>query len=247
MDSGIILGPTEGALDTTFGHGSLSFLCSLPIAAQGGEEELRMAVGEPIAAEQEEGGLGERDVAIPSTSSGQAFGALAPVDMKHAGGVDIGDFEVETFVKPQAAGVYGGEIGIVLEGFDAGEKVSGFFHAKDGRKSSFILSSEDSEDMPVALEDMLVEEAYPAIADPHGIGRPVVSVFPLEEIVLELLLVNEIGRLVVELDEHAQGPCIGLLRAFPFAVELKGLDHSVIPLCLHDTSPFSLRMDFPFR
>jgi hypothetical protein len=217
----------------------LSFLCSLPVAAQGWEEELRMAVGEPIAAEQVEGGLGERHIAI--------FGALPTVDMDHhSGGVDIGDFEMESFVKPQAAGVYGGKVGMVLEGFDAGQNVSDFFHAENGRKASFGLRSEDSEDMPVALEDMLVEEAYAAIADPHGIGRPVVSVFPVEEIILELLLVNEIGRPAVELDEHAQGPCIGLLRAFPFAVELKGLDHSVIPLCLHDTSPFSLRMNFPF-
>jgi hypothetical protein len=217
----------------------LSFLCAFAISAQGGEEELRMAVGYPIVAEQVEGGLGERHVAI--------FGALSPVDMDHhAGGVDIGDFEMESFVKPQTAGVYGGKIGIVLEGFDAGQNASDFFHAEDGRKSSFILGTEDSEDVPVALEDVLVEEAYPAIADPHGIGRPVISVFPVEEIVLKLLLANEIGRLAVELDEHAQGPCIGLLRAFPFAVELKGLDHSVIPLCLHDASPFSLGMNFPF-
>ena len=239
-DTGIPLGAAEGALDTAFGHGGLSFLCSLPVAAQGWEEELRMAVGEPIAAEQEEGGLGERDVAI--------FGALAPVDMDHhASGVDIGDFQVETFVKSQAAGVYGGEIGIVLKGFDSGQNASDFFHAEDGRKASFGLRSEDSEDVPVALEDMLVEEAYPAIANTHGIRRPVISVFAVEEIVLELLLVNEIGRLAVELGEHAQGPCIGLLRAFPFAVELKGLDHSVIPLCLHDTSPFPIRMDSPFQ
>jgi hypothetical protein len=218
----------------------LSFLGSLPVAAQGWEEELRMAVGEPIAAEQVEGGLGEREVAI--------FGALAPVDMDHhTGGVDIGDFEMETFVKPQAAGVYGGKIGIVLEGFDAGQNAADFFHAKNGWKSSFGLGSEDSEDVPVALQDVLIEEAYPAIADAHSIGRPVISVFPVEEIVLKLFFGNEIGGLAVELDEHAQGPCISLLGALPFAVELKRLDHSVIPLCLHDTSPFSLRMDFPFQ
>jgi hypothetical protein len=239
-DSGIRLGPAECALDTTFGHGSLSFLCSFAVAAQGWEEELRMAVGYPIVAEQVEGGLGERDVTI--------LGAFATVDMDHhAGGVDIGDFEMESFVKSEAAGVYGGKIGIVLEGLDSGQNASDFFHAENGRKASFGLGSEDSEDMPVALEDMLVEEAYPAIADPHGIGRPVISVFAVEEIILELFFGNEIGGLAVEFDEHAQGPCIGLLRAFPFAVELKGLDHSVIPLCLHDTSPFSLRMDFPFR
>jgi hypothetical protein len=132
-----------------------------------------MMVGYPIAAEQEEGGLRERDVAI--------FGALAPVDMNHhSGGVDIGGFEVETFVKSQAAGVYGGEIGIVLKGLDSGQNGSDFFHAENGRKASFGLRSEDSEDMPVALEDMLVEEAYPAIANTHGIRRPVVSVFPVE-------------------------------------------------------------------
>jgi hypothetical protein len=199
-----------------------------------------MAVGDPIAAEQEEGGLGERDVAI--------FGALAAVDMDHhASGVDIGDFEVETFMKSEAAGIYRSEISIVLKGLDSGQNASDFFHAQDGRKASFILGSEDSEDVPVALEDMLVEEAYAAIADPHGIGRPVVRVFAVEEIFLKLFFGNEIGGLAVEVDEHAQGPCIGLLRAFPFAVELKGLDHSVIPLGLHDTSPFSLRMDFPFQ
>ena len=70
-----------------------------------------------------------------------------------------------------------------------------------------------------------------------------VSVFPVEEILLEFLLANEIGRLPMELDEHAQGPCIGLLRVLPFAGELRGFDHSVISLCLHDTSPFSVRKD----
>ncbi len=224
-DSGIILGPTEGPLDTAFGHGSLSLLCSFSISAHGGEEESRMAVGEPIAAEKVESGLGERGVAI--------LGPLAPVDMDHhASGVDIGGFKMESFVKSQAAGVYGGEIGIVLKGFDAGQNVSDFFNAKDGWKSSFILGSEDAESVPVALEDVLEEEAYPAIADPHGIGRPLISVFPPQEIVLKLLLVNEIRRFAVKLDEHAQGPCIGLLCTFPFAVQLESLDHSVIPLCL---------------
>ena len=157
------LGPTEGALDTTFGHRRGSVLCSITVSAQGREEEAGVAVGEPIAAEQLEGGKGERDVAI--------LGALSSVDMDHhAGGIDIGDFEVETFVKSQATGVDGGKIGIVLEGFDLGKDASGFFDAKDGREASFILGSEDSEDVPVSLEDVFVEETYAAIADAHGIG-----------------------------------------------------------------------------
>ena len=66
---------------------------------------------------------------------------------------------------------------------------------------------------------MLVEEADSAIADPHGIGGPVINVFPLEEIVLEFLLGDHIGGFAIELGQHADGAGVGLLGSFPFAVE----------------------------
>jgi hypothetical protein len=163
----------------------------------------------------------------------------------HAGGIDIGDFEVETFMESQAAGIDGRKIGIILEGFDLGQNASGFFDAKDGRESSFILGSEDAEDVPVSLEDVFVEEAYAAIADTHGIGGPVINVLPVEEIVLEFLFRDQIGGFAVELAEHANGAGVGLLSPFSFSIELKGLDRSVIPFCLHDTSPFAIMRDSP--
>jgi hypothetical protein len=67
----------------------------------------------------------------------------------------------------------------------------------------------------------------------------------VEEIVLEFLFGEEIRGFVIELGEHANGASVGLLSPFSFAIELKSLDRSVIPFCLHDTSPFSVRMDFP--
>ncbi len=239
-DSSSNLGATEGALDTTFGHGRRSLLCSITASAKSREEEAGVTVGGPIASEQLEGGLGERDVAI--------FGALSTVDMDHhAGGIDIGDFEVETFMESQAAGIDGGKIGVILEGFDLGKNASDFFNAENGRKVSLGLGSEDSEDVPIALEDVFIAEAYAAIADAHGIGRPVIDVFAVEKIVLEFLLGDQIGGFAIELAEHANGACVGLLSPFPFAIELKSLDRSVIPFCLHDTSPFSIRMNFPFQ
>ena len=239
-DSSSNLGAAEGALDTTFSHGRLSVFCSSAGSAKGREEEARVTMGEPIAAEQMKGGLGERDKAI--------LGAFAAVDMDHhTVAVDIGDFEMESFVKPQSAGVNGRKIGIVLEGFDAGKNASDFFNAENGRKASFGLGSEDSEDVPVSLKDVFVEEAYAAIADAHGIGGPVINVLSVEEIVLEFLLGDQIGRFAIELAEHANRAGVGLLSSFPFAIELKSLDRSVIPLCLHDTSPFSIRMNFPFQ
>jgi hypothetical protein len=165
----------------------------------------------------------------------------------HAGGIDIGDFEVETFVEPQAAGVDGGEIGVILEGFDLGKNGPDFLTAENGGKASFGLGSEDSEDVPVSLEDVFEEEANAAIADAHGIGGPVINVLSTEEIVLEFLLGDQVGGFVIELGEHADGAGVGLLSPFPLAIELKSLDRFVIPLCLHDTSPFSVMRDFPFQ
>jgi hypothetical protein len=238
-DSSSNLGTAEGALDTAFGHGQRSVFCSVPISAKCREEQSRVAVGEPMAAEQIEGGLGERHIAI--------LGTLSAVDMDHhTVAVNIGDFEVETFVKSEAAGVDGGKIDVIVEGFDLVQNASDFFSAENRGEASFGLGSEDTENVPVSLEDVFVEEANSAIADPHGIGGPVIDVLSVEEIVLEFLLGDQIGGFVVELAEHANGACVGLLSPFSFAVELKSLDRSVIPLCLHDTSPFSRLRDFPF-
>ena len=101
--------------------------------------------------------------------------------------------------------------------------------------------------MPVSLEDVFEEEPNAAIADAHGIGGPVIDVLSVEEIVLEFLFGDEIRGFAIELGEHAEGAGVGLLSTFSFTIELKGLDRSVIPLCLHDTSPFSIVRDFPFQ
>ena len=172
-----------------------------------------MAVCQPIAAQQLKSGMRQRNVAI--------LGALTAVDMDHhALTIDIGDFEMQSLVKPQAAGVYGGKVGVVVEGFDVGKKASDFFDAQDGGKAPFILGAQDSENAPVAVEDFLVEEAYPAVTDPHGLGRPVIDVFALQKIFLEFLLGNEIRRFAIELRKHAHRAGVGLLRAFSFPIEL---------------------------
>ncbi len=152
---------------------------------------------------------------------------------------------METFVEPQAAGVDSGEIGVILEGIDLGQNGSDFLTAENGRKASFGLGTEDSEDMPVLLNDVLEEEANPAIADAHGIGGPVINVLSAEEIVLEFLFGDQVGGFAIELGEHSNGAGVSLLGPFPFAIELKSLDRFVIPLCLHDTSPFSKMRDYP--
>ena len=77
---------------------------------------------------------------------------------------------MEPFVKSQTAGIDGGEIDVIVEGFDVVQNASDFFSAQNRGESSFGLGSEDSKDVPVSLEDVFVEEPNPAIADPHSTG-----------------------------------------------------------------------------
>ena len=121
-DGGSKFSVTEGALNTTFGHGIEGLFCTCSASAESGKDKARVAVGHPIAAQQPQSGLRQRNVAI--------LGALTAVDMDHhALTIDIGNFEMEAFVKTQTAGVHGGEIGVVVKGFDMGQKASNFIDA----------------------------------------------------------------------------------------------------------------------
>ena len=88
----------------------------------------------------------------------------------HAVTVDIGDFEMEPFLKPEAAGINRSQESMVLGSLHASQQASHLFDAEHCGQSPLILGSQDAEDVPVTLEDVLKEEADAAIAVPHDIG-----------------------------------------------------------------------------
>jgi hypothetical protein len=63
------------------------------------------------------------------------------------------------------------------------------------------LRTHEREGVPVALEDMLREEANATIADAHGCGGKAVDVFAVQEVALKFLFSNAVGCFVVELCE----------------------------------------------
>ena len=91
--------------------------------------------------------------------------------------------------------------------------------------------------MPIALKDVNVEKANPAVADAHGLGGPAINIFTLQEILLEFLLRNQIGGFVTELSKHTHRAGVGLLGAFPLSIELQDIDHTLIPIVHHKNSP----------
>lgn len=102
----------------------------------------------------------------------------------------------------------------------------------------FRLGAKDIEDMPVVLQDIGVKEPDAAVTDAHGLGRPKIDIFSMEEVILQFVFADQFRSLVVELPEHADCSDVSFLGSFTFSVELEGLDHFLGPICRHRLSPF---------
>ena len=74
----------------------------------GGKQEGRMAVGFPLLAQEQQGALGQGDVAVAI--------AFARANMQeHASGIDVGHLKAQTFAQPQTAGVDRDEADALVE------------------------------------------------------------------------------------------------------------------------------------
>ena len=91
--------------------------------------------------------------------------------------------------------------------------------------------------MPVALEDVLIEEADATVADAHGRWGEAIDVFAVQEVALQLLFRDAVGGFVVELSQQADFPDIGFLRPFALATELERRNH-LLTQWGHEMSPF---------
>jgi hypothetical protein len=84
-----------------------------------------MAMGLPLLAEQFQGALGQRDVAIPV-----AF-ALTDVE-EHAPGIDVAHLQPQPFSQTQPAGIDGGQANVVLAELADTSEVGLFGAGTDG-------------------------------------------------------------------------------------------------------------------
>jgi hypothetical protein len=83
--------------------------------------------------------------------------------------------------------------------------------------------------MPIALDDVFVKETKAAVADAHGVVRPLVDILAVKEIILEFLFRDQVGLFAGELNEHSYRTGIRPLRGLALPIELQGLGDSCIP------------------
>lgn len=80
--------------------------------------------------------------------------------------VDVGYLQIQALMKPEATGIDGSQVGIIMEGFNTPQDLVNFVFTEHGRESMFALGFEDIEDMPVVFKDIGVEETDAAIVPP---------------------------------------------------------------------------------
>ena len=139
--------------------------------------------------------------------------------------IDVGGLQEEAFVEPEAPAIDGGEGRLVVEGGGGREEALDLLHTADGGEPVGGLHAQEREGVPVALEDVLVEETDAAVTDAHGRGGEAIDVFPVQDIALQLLFRDAVGGCVVELGQQADFPDLGCLRPFALATELESRNH----------------------
>jgi hypothetical protein len=77
----------------------------------------------------------------------------------HPLSVDIGDLQVQRFLKAQATGIDGAEEGVVMGGADTTKELADLLAAEHCGQGLFSLSAQEIEERPMALEDVDKEEA----------------------------------------------------------------------------------------
>jgi hypothetical protein len=228
-DAGALFGCAEGALHTGATHREGRRRTWRVIAPGGRKEPGGVTMGFPVGAEQRECLGGQGDIPV--------LGALStmPMDLE-ALPVNIGDLKVQGFMEPEAQARDRGEGDLVMHGGCGRQEPPDLLHTEDGRETVGGLRANKCEGVPVALEDVLGEEADATVADTPGRWGEAIDVFAVETVVRQFLFRDAVGCCVVELGQQADFPEIGCLRPFALATKLKRSDH-LLTQWGHERSP----------
>lgn len=208
-------GQAKAALESAARHGFGGRAGPLAATTFGGEQKDRMAVGFPELAQEQQGALGQGDVAVAI--------AFAGADMQeHASGIDVGNLEAQAFTQSQTAGVDGDEADAMVEqgnlGQDAANLAGGKHH---GEFELGVGAGQFQLVRPGTVESFLPEELDGANGLGAGLPGDLLVRLEVNAVLADVLWSKEIGRLIVELADLAETGEIGLLGAGTDGQELK--------------------------
>src|SRR5262249_45556089 len=139
--------------------------------------------------------------------------------------IKVRALEEEGFREPEAQAINGGEVGLMVEGGGRLQESLHLLHTADGREPVGGWCTQERERGPIALEDMLREEADATRAEAHGRGGQAIDVFAVQAIALQCLCGEAVGGCAVELGQQADFSDRGCLRPCALAAEVESRDH----------------------
>jgi hypothetical protein len=151
--------------------------------------------------------------------------------------IDVGDLQGQGFLEPEAQAIDSGEVDLVVQGGGGVEEPPDLLHTEDSWETMGSLSPQEREGVPVALENVLIEEANATGADAHGSWGKAIDIFAVQEVTLQLRFRDAVGGFVIELGQEADFPDIGFLGPFALAAEVESRNH-LLTQWGHEISPF---------
>ena len=172
-----------------------------------GEEQRGMAVGLPRLAQQFQGALGNRHVAVAV--------AFAPADVQeHAPGVDVAHLQLQAFSQTQAAGIDRGQADAVIQALDFGEDIADLRPGKDDGQFELGIGADQLQFVrPRALKSFLPEELESADELSGRLASDLLDGLEVDAVLAHLLEGDQLGRAVVVLAELADTGVVGLFGA----------------------------------
>jgi hypothetical protein len=184
------------------------------------EDEERVAMGDPILAQQLESPRREGDVAI--------FTTFPKADVNHLPrAIDIGNLKMGSLLQPQTTGVDRREAGPIALQPDEAKNLKNLIGTEDDRELLLAGRTNQIESGDVSVENLLEEELDATQGNGRGRAGEFLDILEKEKILSELFLRDQIWGFVKVLRELTHGPDVSLLRPFRKASELKRLDHSL--------------------
>ncbi len=177
-----------------------------------------IAVGFPILAEQLEGALGQRHIAV--------FGAFAVAHVdEHPCTVTIGDLQVSTLLKAQTTRVKSRQANARAGPRQVGQNGSHLFDTEDSWEFLFPWGSDEGQCGPLPLQGVLVKERDATKSNGARATGRVLDILEGEEVLTSCFLSDGGGGLMIVLGKLPNGPDRHLLGALGQAAELQILDH----------------------
>lgn len=138
MDGGVLLNSTggnrkpKGAAETSAVHGVICCWRGIGLAGPAcGKQPDRMPMSSPMHAKHLESGCGQGNITIFVASS-------RPNMEHHAGAIDLGLAELESFLEPQATGIDDGTTDPILVNLDLGQDAPNILRAEHNRELVFF-------------------------------------------------------------------------------------------------------------